>query len=42
MYLLVVEVGKVVDDDGDGQRHDQHAGNGTPGTLKIVRNLFLW
>ena len=31
LHLIVVELREVVDDDGDGERHDEHPGDGAAG-----------
>merc|ERR1711994_306010 len=31
LHLIVVELREVVDDDGDGERHDEHTGDGAAG-----------
>ena len=37
LHLVVVELGKVVDNDGNGQRHDEDAGNGAAGADKLTQ-----
>ena len=36
-HLVIVELCEVVDDDGDGQRHDQHPADGTARPYQLTQ-----
>ena len=37
LHLIVVELREVVDDDGDGERHDEHPGDGAAGADQLAQ-----
>ena len=37
LHLIVVELREVIDDDGDGERHDEHPGDGAAGADQLAQ-----